>query len=606
MDRFGRGGSGRHPSYHTNASRYGSRDTRRRGQSGSRRPSRPYGRGAGLLHSNLGSERVSRWLVVMVLLLVCFVPGIVKLVDYDVVNAETYRQRADDYRLTAETLYAKRGTIYDRNGNVLAMSVECRNVCARPPQVKDKRAAARQLAELLGMEESQVSQLLSSQEPFVYIKRQVDQDVADKVEALGIEGIEFEHAMKRVYPYGSVASQVIGTVDVDNKGLTGIELQYDDLLSGENGSLVREHAVNGGAIAGGAYEETPARDGTDIVLTIDVNIQSAAEDAVAAAVADAQAETGTAVVLDPNNGEILAACSYPTYDPSNLAEASSENMNLRAVTDSYEPGSTFKVLTAAMALDSGAMDMDDELTVPARVLVGDNYVGDDDGRDHTMKMSLREVLRRSSNAGAVLVGEKVGDDIFADYLRRFGIGSLTGVDFPGEVKGMVTAREDYTSASVGAMAFGQALSLPPIQLARAVAAVADDGVAHTPHFLMASGGQDVDWSAGDEEVIGKDAAEDVADMLRTVVEEGTGTAAAIDGYEVSGKTGTAERASEDGSYEDDAFMSSFIGFAPTEDAQVLAYVGLNGTPYHGGSIAAPAFKTIMETALSTLGVPPTR
>ena len=606
MDRFGRGGSDRRSSYRSDASPYRSGGDRRRGSQGSRRPSRPYGRGPGLLHSNMDAERIPRWLITMVLLLVCFIPGIVKLVDYDIVNAATYRQRADDYRLTAETLYAKRGTIYDRNGNVLAMSVECRNVCARPQQVEDKATAAREIAGLLGMEEAEVSQLLSSQSPFVYLKRQVDQDVAEKVAALGITGIEFEHAMKRVYPYGSLASQVIGTVDVDNKGLTGIELQYDDILSGENGSLVREHAVNGGAIAGGAYEETPARDGTDIVLTIDVNIQSTAETALADAVGRAESESGSAVVVDPNNGEILAACSYPTYDSSDLANATSEDMKLRVVTDSYEPGSTFKVLTAAMALESGAMDMDDEITVPAYVRVGDDYVSDDDGRGNTMDMSLREILRRSSNAGAALVGEKVGDNDFSAYLRQFGIGASTGVDFPGEVEGMVTAREDYSAASVGAMSFGQAISLPPIQLVRAVAAVADDGVAHTPHFLMAQGGADVDWSEGTEEIMGKDTAEDVADMLRTVVDEGTGTAAAIEGYDVSGKTGTAERAAEDGGYEQDAFMSSFIGFAPTDDAQVLAYVCLDGTPYHGGAIAAPAFKTIMETALSTLGVAPTR
>ena len=601
MDNFGRGRTRRESAYNLR-----NRNSPRRGQDGPRRSSRPRGRGAWLLHVDMSHERPSRWAVIMGLFLVVLALGVARLVDYDIVNAETYRSRADEYRLTTQALYAKRGTIYDRNGNVLAMSVECQNVCARPALVEDKDKTAEQLAELLGMEKTEVSQLLSSESPFVYIKRQVDQDVADQIEELGLAGIELEQAMKRVYPYGNLASQVIGVVNTENEGLTGIELQYDDVLTGENGSVVREHALDGGALAGGAYEETPARDGTDIVLTIDVNVQQAAEEALATAVESSEAETGSVVVVDPTSGEILAACSNPTYDPSDLANASSSDMNLRVVTDAYEPGSTFKVLTTSMALESGVLTGSSKIEVPARVKVGDDYVSDDDGRGETMSMTLREILRRSSNAGAALVGEAVGADDFADYLTAFGIGSSTGIDFPGEVTGMVTAREDYTGASVGAMSFGQAISIPPVQLARAVAAVANGGVANTPHFLMAKGGESVDWSDGATEIMSADTASQVADMMQTVVDEGTGRSAAIDGYDVAGKTGTGERVDQDGGYQQGLYMSSFIGFAPTEDAQVLAYVCLDGTPYHGGDFAAPAFKTIAEQALKTLNVAPTR
>ena len=601
MDNFGRGRSSRASAYNQR-----NRNSQRRGQDGPRRSSRPRGRGAWLLHVDMSHERPSRWAVIMGLFLVVLALGVARLVDYDIVNAETYRSRADEYRLTTQTLYAKRGTIYDRNGNVLAMSVECQNVCARPALVEDKDKTAERLAELLGMEKTEVSQLLSSESPFVYIKRQVDQDVADQIEELGLAGIELEQAMKRVYPYGNLASQVIGVVNTENEGLTGIELQYDEVLTGENGSVVREHALDGGALAGGAYEETPARDGTDIVLTIDVNVQQAVEEALATAVESSEAETGSVIVVDPTSGEILAACSNPTYDPSDLANASSSDMNLRVVTDAYEPGSTFKVLTTSMALESGVLTGSSKIEVPARVKVGDDYVGDDDGRGETMSMTLREILRRSSNAGAALVGEAVGADDFADYLTAFGIGSSTGIDFPGEVTGMVTAREDYTGASVGAMSFGQAISIPPVQLARAVAAVANGGVANTPHFLMAKGGESVDWSDGATEIMSADTASQVADMMQTVVDEGTGRSAAIDGYDVAGKTGTGERVDQDGGYQQGLYMSSFIGFAPTEDAQVLAYVCLDGTPYHGGDFAAPAFKTIAEQALKTLNVAPTR
>ncbi len=613
MDRYGRGGQDRRPlNSRNNAERRGHTGSRRFSQQGAAgrggRAARPGrgNRGPWLLHADMSHERPSRWTVVMALFLVVLALGVVRLVDYDIVNADTYRARADQYRLTDATLYAKRGTIYDRNGNILAMSEECRNVCARPGLVKDKDAAAADIADLLGMKESDVHALLSSDEPYVYIKRQVDTDVAQQIADLDIDGIEFEQAMKRVYPYGSLASQVLGVVNADNEGITGIELQYNDILSGENGTLKREHALDGSAVAGGTYEETPAKDGTDIVLTIDVNIQQAAEDALAQAVENSEAETGSAVVVDPATGEILAACSNPTYDPSDLTQVASEDMNLRIVTDAYEPGSTFKVLTASMALESGEFTTSSKLSVPASVKVGDDYVSDDDGRSETMDMTLAEILRRSSNAGAALVGQAVGDDAFSKYLEKFGIGATTGIDFPGEVTGLVTAREDYTGASVGAMSFGQALSVAPIQMARAVAAVADGGVAHTPHFLLSQGGQAVDWSDGDEKIMGEDTAADVAEMMQGVVDDGTGRSAAISGYDVAGKTGTGERVDQDGGYEEGLFMSSFIGFAPTEDARVLGYVCLDGTPYHGGDFAAPAFKTIMETALSTLRVAPTR
>ena len=575
--------------------------SRRRGPQGSRRSARVVN---DLFHTDLDREKFSRWLIVPIVFAVFLCAGLLKLVDYDIINVQTYRDRADMYRLASETIYAKRGTIYDRNGNVLAVSVDCVNVYVNSELVDDPKETAEALAEKLDMEEKDVRAIIDQGGAFCYVKRQVDQELADEIEALELPGVGFEQAVKRVYPYGSLASQVLGVVNNENQGLTGIELFYNDLLSGENGSLMRERSMDGSYIAGGAYFEEPAVDGTDIVLTIDVNIQATAEDSLEAAVEDSEAENGSVVVLDPRSGEILAACSNPTYDPDDLESATSEDMNLRVVTDSYEPGSTFKIITSAIAIELGIMDTDKpEISVPGAVKVGDDYVTDADGRSETMDMSLREMLRRSSNTGFALVGAEIGADDYVKYLDLFDIGEKTGIDFPGEIEGIVTDRDDYDGSTLSTMAFGQAVSVPPIQVARAGATVANDGVATTPHFLLAKGGEQAEWKDEEKRVIDKQTAEDVADIMTDVVESGTGTDAAIEGYEISGKTGTAEIASETGGYLDDTYMTSFLGFGPTKDPKVLTYVTLYGTA--GVTVSQDVFRTVESTAFQTMGVTPT-
>ena len=257
--------------------------------------------------------------------------GVFRLADYQIVEADKLRERADARRLLAQTLYAKRGTIYDRNGNVLASSVECRNIAVNPQLVDDVDKTVSALVKATGIDKKTCRKLVESDGTWVYIKRQVDEDDAAALEKKNLPGVLFEQAMKRVYPYGNLASQVLGVVNVDNDGLTGLEKQYNKLLTGTNGSLVRERARDGSYIAGGAYRKVAAVDGVDIVTTLDVNIQRAAEDALAEAVEKTKAKNGSALVTDPTTGEILAACSYPTYDQTDLENAKTEDMNLRLV-----------------------------------------------------------------------------------------------------------------------------------------------------------------------------------------------------------------------------------------------------------------------------------
>ena len=580
-----------------------------RGHRGERGRQQSQGVLEGLLHTDLSKASISRH--AFVLGGVALGAGLLtaRLADFQIVNADRYRSEANARRLDSQVLYAKRGTIYDRNGNVLASSVECKNVYVNPQLIekKDRRRAINTLVEVLNVDRDTVEDAVNQDTTFVYIKRQVDNEDAEILEKKNIAGVDFEPAIKRVYPNGNLASQVLGIVNVDNVGVSGLEKYYDEVLTGVNGSLVRERAKDGSFIAGGAYKKVPAQDGMDIVLGIDANIQRAAEDALAEVVERVGAKNGSVMVTDPTTGEIICACSYPTYDQTDLASASNADLNLRMVTDVYEPGSVFKSFVTAAAIEHEGMTPETTFSVPAVVQVGDDQVCDADKRDYGMTMTLREMMRRSSNTGLVLVGEKIGADDFDKYvIGDFGFGTSTGIDFPGESLGIIKKRDEYDGATLGSMSFGQALAVEPVQMIRAMSAIANKGVMTTPHFVKARAGEELDWSDGETRVISPETAAAVSSMMLTVVDEGTGSLAQVPGYEVSGKTGTAERAAEgQHGYLEDNYMSSFMGFVSTNDPRVMCYITLDGTAA-GSDAATPVFRTIMETALPTLGIKPTR
>ena len=565
-------------------------------------------RGADAPSGRLSTELVSRHGLLAGGFLAASAIVLARLSEIQVFNTDWYREQANARRVSSQTLYAKRGTIYDRNGTVLVSSIECKNVYLNPSLIKKKqrRRAIDALVDVLGMDEDVVEDLVDREGTFVYVKRQVDEEDAELLAKKGIAGIEFEPAIKRVYPNGSLASQVLGVVNVDNEGITGLEKQYNEVLTGVNGSLMRERARDGSFIAGGAYEKVPAQDGMDIVLGIDANVQRVAEDAIAEAVERVGATYGSIIVTDPTTGEIIAACSYPTYDPTDLASASNASMNLRVVTDVYEPGSVFKTFVSAAAIEHKGLTPNTTFDVPAEVLVGSDIVRDVDKRGAAMTMSLREILRRSSNTGMVLVGEKLGADAFSEYvIDGFQFGKSTGIDFPGESLGIIKKRSEYDGASLGSMSFGQSLAVEPVQMVRAMSAIANKGVMTTPHFLKTRAGEEVDWTDGEHRVLSEETAASVADMMLTVVDEGTGVDAQIPGYEISGKTGTAERAGESGGYEEGNHMASFMGFVSTKDPRVMCYVTLDGTSATSHA-ATPVFKKVMEEALPALGIKPSR
>ena len=562
------------------------------------RASRPGGSGSGG-----GSHG---FVVVRRTLMVLFAAVAARLAFLQVFGAGEYAARAESQRTNRITLHSRRGTIYDRNGNVLAMSEECSTVYANPEEVSDPSGVAAALVSHLGGEKQDYMKLLTQDTTFVYLQRQVDQETADALKAelseKDLAGVYYLADTKRVYPYGNVGAQVLGYVGVDGKGLSGIEQQYDDILTGTDGEMLVETGLYGTPIAGGASQVTEAEDGTDLVLAIDIDLQQACEEIIAKGVSDYSAESGSVMVCDPRTGEVLAACSTPLPDFSDLTDSSS--LNLKLVSSSFEPGSVFKVITTAIGIDDGLFSTDTVYSVPPAYTVGSDTVRDDDLRDYEMEMDVREMMRRSSNTAMALLAEEViGAKAFSEGVDRWGIGHKTGIDFPGEAEGIVKTLEEYDGSTLGSMAFGQGVAVPLVQIVRAYGAVANGGVPCTPHFLVERGGEEVEWPEG-EAVCSAETAAAETDLLLTVVREGTAENAQIEGYDIAAKTGTGEQAGESGGYEEGKFVASLCGFVNAADPEALVYVGLNGLPYLAAETSAHVFRDVMEQTVQIMGIVP--
>ena len=560
------------------------------------RASRPGGSGSGGADHGLSVTRK--------VFLALFGVVAARLGFLQIVDGGNLAARAESQRTNRIVLHAKRGTIFDRNGNVLAMSEECETVYANPEEVSDPSGVADVLVKVLGGEKQGYMDLLTSDTTFVYIQRQVDQDVADELRDLLAErelrGVYYLADTKRVYPYGNVGAQVLGVVNVDGVGTSGLELQYNDLLTGTDGEMLVETGLTGTPIAGGAAQVTEAKDGTDIVISIDVDLQQACESIIAQAVDTYEADSGSVMVTDPTTGEILAACSTPLADFSNLTDASA--LNLKPVSSSFEPGSVFKVITTSIGLDLDLYTPDTVYNVPAFYKVGDSYVSDSDGRDYAQDMPVRYMLSHSSNpAMALLVQEVIGAKAFSEGVERYGIGQLTGIDFPGEAEGIVKSLAEYDGSTAGSMAFGQGLAIPMVQIVRAFGAVANGGVPTTPHFLVTRGEEEVDWPVG-ERIIAEETSDEEISMMRDVVSQGTGVKGAVDGYDIAAKTGTGEQAGDQG-YLDWSYVASMCGFANADAPEVLVYVGLNHLAALASQSSSYVFHDVMSQAVNILGVP---
>ncbi len=530
-----------------------------------------------------------------------------RLFDIQVADAAAYAARGEDQRLRRETLAAARGTIFDRDHHELAVTIDAVTVFADPREVTDPDFVASQLAPLTGEAYDVLVDRLSRDAAFVYVARQLDRRQAQLVQELGLQGIHFTEEPKRYYPAGDLAAQVVGFVGGDEgAGLEGVELQYDAILAGTPGELLVERDLRGRVIPQGRYAVTPPRPGADLVLTLDREIQFALQSALDTVVRSVEAEAATAVVVHVPTGEILAMGSAPTFDPNDLSRVDADAIRNRAVTDTFEPGSTQKLITVAAALEEGVFRPGDVLDVPETITIHDKEY--EDVGKHPPQLTIADIVTYSSNVGTILIQQELGNAMLHEYLSRFGFGQATGLDYPGEAAGVLRDPRDWCETTCGAnTAIGYRVSVTALQIAAAYAAVTNDGVWIQPHLVREI--IDVDGSRRGAEpvvrpVLSTKTAAQLRVMLEGVVDRGTGTNAAVPGYRIGGKTGTTKKYDPELFYEHEDVVASFIGMGPISDPEVVVAVMID-TPAggeFGGEVAAPVFAEIMAVALHQLGI----
>jgi len=533
-----------------------------------------------------------------------------RLWDFQVRQADRFENRAARQHEGLIEIEGRRGTIYDRRGAELAMSTPAESIGVFPPKIKEPELVASLLSEVLGVNEGVILKKLRS-ERFQWVKRLAEPGEAERVRNLNLSGIQFERESKRYYPKGTVAAHVIGAVGVDHHGQSGIELRFNEMLTGRPGSrMVRRDALRKG------YEseivEAPIP-GASLYLTVDESIQSAAEQQLAQAIKRTGSRAGSVVVMDPETGDVLALANWPFYDPNQRPRGSAD-LKLRhnyGLSHLYEPGSTFKVITVAAAIEEG-------LTTPEELIDCQNgaiYIGRRRIRDHKKfgVISVSDVIAHSSNVGAVKLAQRLGAERLHEYVTRFGFGKKTGIELPGEINGLLRPARTWRDGSTASIAIGHEIGATPLQVAQAFCVIANGG-----YFVRARVVDSIRDASGriqriapaeKKRVISAKTAAAMRAMMEQVVRRGSGMLAQTSGYRVAGKSGTAQVADPElGGYTPGRYIASFGGFGPVNNPSVVALVVLDsprGKKYYGGQIAAPAFPELVSQALRQRDVPPT-
>jgi len=532
------------------------------------------------------------------------------VVDLHAIQGPTLAAAAEKSRLRSEVIPAVRGDITDVNGVPLATTVAARNVTVDQTLVEDAPAEAAQLASVLGGDATAYEQRMTGTRRFVYLAKNVTPETWSKVSALRLPGVFSEATSTRVYPAAQVAANVVGYVRADGNGGSGLEYALDKALAGTPGSDVYESSARGTEIPTAGDSSVAAIPGSSVQLTIDRDIQWVAQDALAKQVKYARTDSGTVVVMDPKTGRIWALATVPTFDPNRPAEAVSADIGNRALSDVFEPGSTSKVMTMSGVIEEGTMTPLTKLVIPS-VLKRSAKTWHDHDPHGTLHLTLNGVLAKSSNIGTIMAAETIGGQKLYSYLKKFGIGNATGLNFPGESKGYVPAPSQWSNTTFGTLAFGQGLSVNAVQAASVYATIANDGVRVTPSLVAGWTRPDGTYEAApaptSTRVVSAKTAQTVRSMLESVVsEEGTAPKAAIAGYRVAGKTGTANRFDPtSGRYS--GYTASFIGIAPADQPSLVVAVFLQNprNGHFGGVLAGPVFKRVMSFALEHLRIPPT-
>ncbi|HEV8185740.1 MAG TPA: penicillin-binding protein 2 [Chthoniobacterales bacterium] len=540
-----------------------------------------------------------------------------RLVYLQMVKHDEYAGLAAEKHVYKQSIYAERGAILDANGEVLAHNVPGETIVADATHVNDAARLAPVLAETLGLPQNEVSEKLSGGRRYIVLKRQVPQATAvalrEKLRTDNLRGVYFERDSTRVYPNGSMLCHVIGFTDFDHKGIQGIESSMEEYLHGQDGYRYVEHNRAGQEIVLYRGQERAPRDGYGVHLTVDLNLQNIVENEIDAAMQEYRPQKATIILMRPQTGEILAMANRPNFDLKDRADAKPEQMKNRAIIDMMEPGSTFKIVTAACALN-------EKKVRPDSVIFCENGLWNYGGRalhDHKPygDMTVQDILIKSSNVGAAKLALSVGEQKFYEYIRRFGFGERTGIELPGEIPGVVHPPRAWSKISITRIPMGHEVGVTPLQMTLAMAAIANGGKLVTPRIVKSvttADGQTVSTFTPTvlRQVISPETAQQIGSALRGVVSDrGTAAAAAVPGFTICGKTGTAQKVSPHGGYEHGKYVVSFSGYMPAERPEFVALVVLDDAKTkaelnYGGTVAAPIFSRIAEKAARYLDLEP--
>ena len=537
-----------------------------------------------------------------------FILVIVRLVNLQVMQSAELTVKADRQHQKNVTLEGARGTIYDRNSKVLAMNMDVPSVFGVPASLGNPGAAARNLSPILHVKATELEKKLKQEKHFVWLARKLEPDQGRPLERLGLDGVGVVMEGRRFYPKGPLLSHVLGFAGMDDRGLEGVELRYEPYLRGEKLAVVLQRDALGRAVFPKGLNEEGAAAGHSLTLTVDEVVQYIAEKELDEAVTRSSAKSGTMIVMDPRTGAVLAMAVSPRFDPNTVGALAPDRWRNRALTDTYEPGSTMKAVIAAAALEEKVM-------TPGSMIYGENgqfAIANTIIHDHEKAgwMTFAQMIQKSSNIGAAKVGMALGEWRVFDYLKEFGFGDKSGIDLPGETAGLLRGPRQWGKRSLASISMGQEVGVTPLQMVTAISAIANGGVLMKPYVVseIRNGkGQLVaqNMPQAKRRVISADTARTLTTLLEGVVTHGTGGKAAIPGFRVAGKTGTAQKVDpRTGKYSSTLLVGSFLGYVPAEDPRLAMIVVIDEPRGEGwgGVVAAPVFRRVGEQVLNYLGV----
>jgi len=549
--------------------------------------------------------------LIVALMMMSLIGG--RLLQLQGLDRQKYAASAQSQQLHTATLVAKRGEITDRDGHPIAATVNAQNIVADPSQISDPVAAANDLAPLLGKPvDTLTTQLDNPLSKYALLTpTPITPTQADKIMALQVPGITTQDTTRRIYPDGRLASNVVGFVNASGAGAGGLELSFNKILAGHNGTESFQVGANGQPIPDGRTSLDAAVPGSTIRLTIQRDIQFAAQQAITHQVKATGALSGTVVMMNPRNGQVLALASAPGFNPNDIAHANPNHLSDPAVTDGYEPGSVNKVITMAAALQDKLVTPLTPFVIPPSIKVADGIFHDAESHG-TEHLTLTGILAKSSNIGAIKVAKKLGPDRLDYYLRAFGFGRTTGIGLPGESAGILPPLAQWSGTTLPTLSFGQGVVVTAVQIASVYSTLANDGVRVTPNIIAGTAAPGQRMTAPHpptkRRVVSAATARELRDMMEAVTsDQGTAPAARIAGYRVAGKTGTAARSNGHGGYSGAGYTASFVGMVPADHPKLVCEVVLDRPlhGYFGGAVAAPVFHSVMSFALQTLGIAPT-